>query len=105
LAVGLEVIWGAVKQSVTVKIGGHKLSLRTEDDPQYVQALADQLTLLMEEIRHGSETASAHQVALLAGLRIMDELYQLKRSLGAFEGVVRGRVERVLGLLDEREPT
>ena len=92
-----------MKQSVAVKLAGQTLNLRTEDDPKYVRSLAEHLEERIEEIRRGAESASAHQIALLAGLRVVDELFRAQRSLGTIQGEVRNRVERALSLLDEQD--
>jgi len=90
-----------LKKSVTISIAGHTLNLRTEDDPEYVTALASHLSDRIEEIRGAAGNASAHHVALLAGLQVVDELFKAEESLTALEGKVVQRVERVVNLLDE----
>ena len=92
-----------MKQSVTVRLAGHRLNLLTEDDEAYVQTLADHLNSRIEEIRGAAGAASAHQVALLAGLRVVDELFKAKSSLTSLEDNVRGRVVNLLSLANEPE--
>ena len=91
----------SLKKSVTIRIAGHTLNLRTEDQPEYVNALANHLSVRIEEIRDAAGSASAHHVALLAGLQVVDELFKAEESLAALEGKVVQRVERVVDLLDE----
>ena len=93
-----------MKQSVNVRLAGHTLSLRTEDDPDYIRSVAAYLSERMGEIRIIADTASAHQIALLAGIQVVDELFKAQRANDAIEGKVRARVGRVLSLLDEYEP-
>lgn len=92
-----------MKQSVAVKLAGHTLNLRTEDEPQYVTSLADHFAERIEEIQRVSDSASAHQIALLAGLRVVDELFRLRRALDSIEEAVQTRVGHVLSLLEEHE--
>lgn len=94
-----------MRRTVAVKLAGQTLHLRTEDDPDYVQALATHLHERIEEIRRGADSASTHQIALLAGLQVVDELFRLRRDLGHLRGNVVRRVRRVLSLLDEQEPS
>jgi cell division protein ZapA (FtsZ GTPase activity inhibitor) len=92
-----------LKQSVTVKVAGHSLNLRTEEDPAYVRGLARQLSDRIDQIRQVSGTASAHQVALLTGLQLIDELAKAQRAASSIDASVRTSVERVLTLLEESE--
>ena len=94
-----------MKQSVTVRLGGHSLSLRTEDDPDYIRSVAAYLSERMAEIKGAAESMSAHQIALLAGIQVVDKLFQLQRSTLGIEKKVKARVERAQRLLDEYEPT
>lgn len=90
-----------MKQSVTVKLAGQTLNLKTEDDGTYIRLLVEHLEERIEEIRRGAGAASSHQIALLAGLRVVDELFSAQRELEEARGNVKSRVERVLSLLDE----
>lgn len=93
-----------MRRTVAVKLAGQTLNLRTEDDPDYVQAIATHLQERIEEIRRGAgDSASTHQIALLAGLQVVDELFRLRRDLGQLQGNMARRVRRVLSLLDEHE--
>ena len=94
-----------MKQSVTVRLAGHTLNLRTEGDPQHLRKIAAEFQDRIEQIRGGSRTASAHQVALLAGLQVCEELFQAQHDLDSVADRVRSRVERALDLLDEPEST
>ena len=91
------------KKSVAVKLAGQTLYLLTEEDPEYVRELARYFSECMDSIRQGSDSASAYRIALLAGLRVVDELNQLKRSAGSYQSTVQDKVERVLSVLEEHE--
>jgi cell division protein ZapA (FtsZ GTPase activity inhibitor) len=93
-----------VRRTVAVKLAGQTLNLRTEDDPESVQSIAAYLQERIDEIRRGvGENVSTHQVALLAGLQVVEELFRLRRDLGQLQGSTARRVRRVLSLLDEHE--
>ncbi len=92
-----------LKRTVAVKLAGQSLNLRTEDDPDHVQAVADYLQERMDEIRRGADSASTHQIALLAGIRVVDELFRLRHDLKQLRGSATERARRVLNLLDEQE--
>ena len=90
-----------MKQSVTVKLAGQTLNLKTEDEGKHVRLLVKHLEERIDEIRRGAGAASSHQIALLAGLRVVDELFTAQRALDEVRGTVKDRVEHVLSLLDE----
>lgn len=92
-----------MKRSVTVNLAGHTLNLRTENDPTYVKSLARYFSEKIESVRRVSGKASGHQVALLAGLQVVDEFFQLREEKGALQDTVRVRVKRALELLEEPE--
>jgi cell division protein ZapA (FtsZ GTPase activity inhibitor) len=93
-----------LRRTVAVKLAGQTLNLRTEDDPTYVQSIAAHLAERIEEIRRGAgESVSTHQIALLAGLQVVDELFRVQRDLRQLQGSMAHRVRRVLSLLDEHE--
>ena len=93
-----------MKQSVTVKLAGQTLNLRTEDEPSYVQSLARYFAERIEAIKVASGSASGHQAALLAGMQVVDELFQARHAMQAYEKKVQGKVERTLKLLEQPEP-
>lgn len=93
----------SLKQSVTIKLAGHSLNLRTEDQPEYVHSLATYLNSRIDEIREGAGSASGHQVALLAGLQIVDELFRAKQTLADLEERVADRVGKAVSLLEQSE--
>ncbi|MBN1944564.1 MAG: cell division protein ZapA [Bradymonadales bacterium] len=91
------------KQQVAIRIAGQTLYLLTEEEPQHVYDVANYLSTCLEEIRQGSGSASTYQVALLAGMRVVEELFVLRRDLGQYQNRVEDKVERMLSLLNEHE--
>jgi cell division protein ZapA len=78
---------------VTVKIFGDEYHIRSKDDPEYVQRVADYLDARMREVAgDGIPPLPLSKVAILAALNIADELLRLK-ELGQAES---DRVNRVL---------
>ncbi len=60
---------------VTVEIWGQQVTLRTQNDPEYVQRLARHVDRRMASIAQKNPRLSTSQVALLAALNIADELF------------------------------
>jgi cell division protein ZapA len=89
-----------LKNSVTIKLAGQTLNLRTEEDADHLQKVAHLLDEKISEIGQGSR-ASTQQVALLAGLQIADELSKLKEDYKTLETAVKDRVQKSLSLLED----
>jgi len=60
---------------VTVDIWGQQVTLKTQNDPEYVQRLARHVDRRMDSIAQKNPRLSTSQVALLAALNIADELF------------------------------
>jgi len=90
-----------VKKSVTIKVAGQSLNLRTADDPARVQRLAGHLSSRIDELRAAAGSASAHQVALLAGLQVVDELFKAQDELKDLQERLARPVDRAIALIEE----
>lgn len=70
---------GGVKQSVQVEIAGQTLSIRTDEGPEYVRALADYVDAHLRELAAGKKaTFNLSRMALLVAIQIADELFREK---------------------------
>ncbi len=66
------------KKSVAVTIFGHQYLLRGPQEKEHILQLAEELDKQMRDIAEASPKLSTHQVAVLAALRILAELNELK---------------------------
>ena len=66
------------KKSVAVTIFGHQYRLRGPQEKENIIKLAEELDKQMRDIAEASPKLSTHQIAVLAGLRILAELNELK---------------------------
>lgn len=66
------------KKSVAVTIFGHQYRLRGPQEKEHILQLAEELDKQMRDIAEASPKLSTHQVAVLAALRILAELNELK---------------------------
>jgi cell division protein ZapA len=68
-----------VKQSVEVEIAGQKLTIRSDEGPQYVQELADYVDAQLRTLAGpGRTTLNLQRVALLVAIQLADELFREK---------------------------
>lgn len=67
---------------VTVEIWGQQVTLRTQNDPEYVQRLARFVDRRMDAIAQKNPRLSTSQVALLAAINVADELFKSDAARG-----------------------
>jgi cell division protein ZapA len=60
---------------VAVEVGGQTLMLRTQNDPEYVKALAKYVDEKIEAIAQKNPRLSTSQLALLAAINLADEIH------------------------------
>lgn len=65
---------------VNVKIFGQEFTIKGEDTPQYVQALAEFVDKKMREVASASSVITSHKVAMLTAINIADELFRLRQE-------------------------
>lgn len=63
------------KNRVTVEIAGQELTLLTDNEPEYVLALAKYVNERIEKILEKNPRLSTSQVALLAAINLADEVF------------------------------
>ncbi|HEX3926641.1 MAG TPA: cell division protein ZapA [Gemmatimonadales bacterium] len=83
-----------LKQSVTVKVGGEELQIRSEHPPEYTREVAGYFDDALRQIRTMLPSIEAHKAAILAGLAVTDELFRARRT-------DTDMAERISGLADE----
>ena len=91
-----------MKQSVQVEIAGQTLSIRTDEGPEYVRALAEYVDTHLRELAAGKPAAfNSSRLALLVAIQIADELFRekdlhhrLRLAVGEQLAVVRDRLRK-----------
>ena len=66
------------KHSIRVNIGGLEYALRSNADPQHVQAVAEYVDKKMRQLSENSSVKSQLKIAVLTALNIADEYFRLK---------------------------
>jgi len=93
---------------VTVRIYGENYPLKTDEDPEYVAAVARLVDERMREAAASGKIMPASKVAVLAALHIADELLRLRHQQEPDAGEAERRIERLaeeLGrVLDHQAP-
>jgi len=87
-------------RTVPVNIFGHPYSLRSDEDPSYVESLAAYVDRHMREVADRTRTADTLKIAILSALNIADELHRGRAEAGDPAPDVRERAGRIEALLD-----
>ncbi|QOR35629.1 cell division protein ZapA [Clostridium sp. 'deep sea'] len=96
-------------RSISVNIYGHSYRLRSPQGENHISELATELNGRMHEIANITPELSTHQVAVLAALRILEELNELKDEyakgfqLALFKDFKHQAVQETLGGLKKQK--
>lgn len=88
-------------KEIDLEIAGQRLHIRTDEDEAYMRSLAAYVDEQMREIGKGQQRGIASlTVALLAALRIADDLQKARRSTESVEAALEGLAEVVEACLE-----
>ncbi len=68
---------------VQIKILGTTFSIRSDQDPEYVQQLLEYLNTKIDEIQKNTAPTDSMRTAILASLLITDELFKEREKAGS----------------------
>jgi len=85
-----------------VKIFGTEYSLKGAEAQEYMEELANHVDKKMREISERSALVSTAKVAVLAALRITDELYQLRKDKSEIraDSSAETRIRKLIEMID-----
>lgn len=87
-------------RSITLRIAGESLTLRTDRDERVLQELADYVSARVDEIRQAARGIPSHRVYLLAALQLADELHAERENARALCDEVGHRSDRLMELIE-----
>lgn len=83
-------------QTVTVDIYGEQYPVKTDDEPEYVQKVAQYVDKKMKEIADTGKVVTTSKIAILAALNIADELLKADLARQERDSETGRRIERLL---------
>jgi cell division protein ZapA (FtsZ GTPase activity inhibitor) len=83
---------------VTVLIAGEAYTLRAQATPEYTRKCAQYLDSLIRDIRNQAGTLDMERIAILAGLALVDQLFQARDSADQLRS---GTLDTLTGLAAE----
>ena len=91
-----------MKSPVIVSIGGHRFTLRSDEEERLVREMAAHVDKHLRDLQKQTRTADTQSLAILAALQITEELWKVRRQLGEVRKRVRDKGRALLQLI-ERE--
>lgn len=94
-----------MKRPVQVEIAGQRLSIRSDEGPQYVQALADYVDAQLQRLTQGKRASAPNvqRVALLVAIQLADELFRERDLHRRFRARVADKLAVLRQALDAHE--
>lgn len=89
------------RQSVTVRIAGEDYIIRSNADPDYTTRCARFVDERIRDVREKSGLVESHKAAILAGLSITDQFFQMKEELEALRKEVVSRSNNLTARIEE----
>jgi cell division protein ZapA len=89
-----------MKRELTITVAGQTLTLRSDEDEQYLASLATFVDAKIREISRGQPGVTTLSLSLMAALTLADELHKLRSAQEEIEGALgrlSGRIEASLG--------
>ncbi len=78
-------------QKVVVEIFGEKFSLKTDQNPEYLQKLASVVDKEMRTVSRQVNNLAPVRIGVLAALKLADEYFQLKKDFDEMAELARKR--------------
>ncbi len=78
-----------MEQKVVVEVFGEKFSLKTDQDPEYLQKLAALVDKEMRAVSRQVNNLPPVRVGVLAALKIADEYFQIRKDFEEMADLVR----------------
>ena len=90
-------------RNIEVDILGQRYKIRSDEDEEYIQRLADYLCEKIDEVQKSSKTVATHNIVVLAALNITDSLFKLEEKDSLLKKEVEIRIRRILSQIRKNE--
>lgn len=91
-----------MKSPVTVSIGGHRYTLRSDEDERLVREMAAHVDKHLRDLQKQTRTVDTQSLAVLTALQITEELWKTRRAHAELRRQVRDKGRALLQFI-ERE--
>lgn len=80
---------------VKVRITGEEYTIRTDEEPEHVVAVAEYLDKAIQRISNAGAILEPHRAAILAALQITDELFKLRANVDQSDIALRALANEI----------
>ncbi len=91
-----------MKSAVVVNIGGHRYTLRSDEDERLVREMAAHVDKHLRDLQKQTRAVDTQSLAILTALQITEELWRTRQSHSDLKKRVRDKGKALLQLI-ERE--
>lgn len=92
----------SMKSPVVVNIGGHRYTLRSDEDEKVVREMAAHVDKHLRDVQKQTRAADTQSLAILTALQITEELWKTRRATADLKKRVREKGKAILQMI-ERE--
>lgn len=89
----------STKRSVRVSIVGEEYPIRTERSAEFTRAVADYVDRTIRSVLDSGTVIETHKAAILAAMKITDELFHAREEGEALAGDMRALADEIRRLL------
>lgn len=90
-------------RKIDVHIRGQKLTVRSDRDPEFVEALADHVDQKVASLQKAAPAAPLSKLLMLASMTVAEELFEARREIDRLKQEISDRSETMLALLEEAD--
>ena len=94
---------GGTIRTVTLLVAGQRVTIRTDQDPDYLNGLAAEVNALVDSLRQASPGSSMPLLMALAAVQLADRAVCAEKSAERENRKVERHIERLSGILRNLE--
>ena len=88
------------KRSVVLDVSGQRLSLKTDKDEAFINALAGYVGDQVDALKAAAPRVTREKIYLLVALQIADELFAERENVESLQEEIESSAQRMLRILD-----
>ena len=88
-----------VIRSVSLNVAGQRITIRTDQDEEYLSALATEVNALVDTLKQGAPQAGLPQIMALAAIQLADRAISAENTVARENLKVERHIERLSGIL------
>lgn len=89
-----------MKKTTEVSIMGHKFTIRSDSDEEYINKVARYVDQKIEEVVQNTKSVASLNVAILAAMNIADEFFKYQKDRTNRLETVENKIKNLIELID-----